>query len=283
MNLNAKSAYSFIEELVVYLNHHLTQKPGLAQAAVFFCLEPAELQQLCFDGLGLSFEKLEKYINPKYYKLLLNKSKNVHLFSEACGTPLIKNNSQVDLSIELEVMTLEDTKNSSQGLDINYSFFCVPFGEILMASTRKGICYLAFFDDRELALNLLKQAFPKAKLRLHADDFQQIAFRVLLGRVGESQYIKLHLKATEFQLKVWRALLQIPFGCLSTYGAIAETINMPAAARAVGTAIGSNPIAIIIPCHRVIQRSGNLGGYMWGLNRKKIILAWEAAKINHLV
>jgi AraC family transcriptional regulator of adaptative response/methylated-DNA-[protein]-cysteine methyltransferase len=148
-----------------------------------------------------------------------------------------------------------------------------------VAATNKGICHLAFSENNTSAFETLQSIFPNATFHKKSDQFQQEALQVFRNDWTDLNEIKLHLKGTKFQLKVWEALLSIPYGDLSTYGEIAETIEHPKASRAVGTAIGNNPIAYLIPCHRVIQKSGNIGGYHWNPIRKKAIIGWEASKL----
>lgn len=179
--------------------------------------------------------------------------------------------------INIEGMTPAEYKNGGKNLTIHYSFAESPFGNLIIASTDKGICYLAFEEDETRALGLLRQHFPNSTLQQDCDDMQQQALSIFQKDETQLQEIKLHLKGTDFQLRVWEALLKIPSGKLSTYGTIAEQINHPKACRAVGTAIGSNPVAFIIPCHRVIQSSGKTGGYRWGSIRKTAIIGWEAS------
>src|SRR5690606_36131829 len=145
-------------------------------------------------------------------------------------------------------------------------------------STPKGICYMAFYEDEKQALVDATQKFPNAEWVQKDDSLQRNALSIFQGDENTFSNIKLHLKGSEFQLKVWEMLLKIPMGQLATYGDIAAQVGKPNASRAVGTAIGSNPIAFLIPCHRVIQSSGNTGGYMWGTIRKTAIIAWESAK-----
>lgn len=174
-------------------------------------------------------------------------------------------------------MTPAEYKNGGKNLTINYSFAESPFGNIIVASTQKGICYMAFNEDEKEALSALKSKFPNALFHQKLDLIQQNALFIFQNDWSKLNEIKLHLKGTDFQLKVWETLLKIPMGRLSTYGSIAQKIKNPNASRAVGTAIGSNPVAFLIPCHRVIQSSGNFGGYMWGNTRKTAIIGWEAA------
>ena len=176
-------------------------------------------------------------------------------------------------------MTPAEYKNGGSHLTINYSFADSPFGHLLVASTPKGICYMAFCEDEVVALSTLHSQFPNASFHQQRDALQQNALLIFQSDWSQLQQIKLHLKGSSFQLKVWETLLKIPVGRLSTYGVIAQRIASPAASRAVGTAIGSNPVAYIIPCHRVIQASGNFGGYMWGRTRKTAIIGWEGSRI----
>jgi AraC family transcriptional regulator of adaptative response/methylated-DNA-[protein]-cysteine methyltransferase len=179
-------------------------------------------------------------------------------------------------------MTPGEFRHGGADLEINYSFAESPFGNILVASTPKGICYMAFVDQpvEAPALADLRAHFPNARLRQMTDLIQQNALYIFTQDWGSLQQIKLHLKGTEFQLKVWETLLKIPMGGLSTYKGIAGQLGNPNASRAVGSAVGGNPVAFIIPCHRVIQSEGSFGQYHWGTTRKTAMIGWEAAKIN---
>ena len=162
---------------------------------------------------------------------------------------------------------------------INYSFAESPFGNVLVASTDKGICHMAFVDEETNAFRQLQNNFPNAQYEQVVDLRQQQALYIFTHDWSKLNEIKLHLKGTEFQIKVWETLLKIPMGQLTTYGEIAEAIHHPKASRAVGTAVGENPIAFLIPCHRVIQSSGLLGQYHWGSTRKSAMIGWEAARV----
>lgn len=197
------------------------------------------------------------------------------LFDKAENHELSETGRIHDSIVTIEPMTSEECKNRGENLKINYSFSESQFGKVLIASTQKGICYMGFSDDDQVAFSELEHRFPKATFIEQSDSIQQNALQIYAEDWIKTDQIKLHLKATEFQLKVWKALLKIPMGSLTTYGEIASGIDKPKASRAVGTAIGSNPIAFLIPCHRVIQSSGKLGGYMWGVKIKKEIIDWE--------
>ncbi len=175
-------------------------------------------------------------------------------------------------------MTPAEYKNGGAALTINYSFAESPFGNIIVASTPKGICHMAFADDQQTAFNELQHQFPNATYRQFADAMQQNALFIFRKDWSQLSNIKLHLKGTAFQLKVWEALLKIPMGGLNTYSGIAQKIDAPNASRAVGSAVGDNPVAFLIPCHRVIKSTGEFGQYHWGATRKSAIIGWEAAR-----
>jgi AraC family transcriptional regulator of adaptative response/methylated-DNA-[protein]-cysteine methyltransferase len=149
-----------------------------------------------------------------------------------------------------------------------------------VASTAKGVCYLAFADNREQAFAELQTQFPNAEYHQVVDMIQQNALFIFKKDWSKLSTVKLHLKGTAFQLKVWEALLRIPMGELNTYGFVAQNIHLPNASRAVGSAIGDNPVAFLIPCHRVIRSTGEFGQYHWGSTRKSAIIGWEAAQVN---
>lgn len=183
-------------------------------------------------------------------------------------------------SLELLPMSAEEIAKGGAYLQIAYTFEETLFGELLIASTCKGICYLAFVTEgQEEVLAELKQLFPAATYEHRSDVFQQQLLAALKGESVEK--ISLHLKGTEFQWSVWKELLNIPFGQTTSYGEIARSVQKPKASRAVGTAIGANPVSILIPCHRVLRTDGALGGYHWGLERKVRLLEWERKLVDN--
>ena len=200
------------------------------------------------------------------------------LFETAFETGLSGTGRLHDLFINIEGMTPGEYKNEGENLFINYSFAETQFGNILVASTAKGICHISFADDETIALAALKKMFPKANYKQVVDIAQQNVLYIFTHDWSKPDQIKLHLKGTAFQLKVWETLLKIPMGQLTSYGNIAKQIQNPNASRAVGTAIGDNPVAFLIPCHRIIQSSGIFGGYHWGQTRKAAIIGWEAVQ-----
>jgi AraC family transcriptional regulator of adaptative response/methylated-DNA-[protein]-cysteine methyltransferase len=179
--------------------------------------------------------------------------------------------------ITVEKMTASEYANWGASLAVSYSFSKSPFGQVIIASTSRGIVHVAFADDKVKALKDLKRKFPKALFRKRAEPTHKIALDFLLGKTRKNQNITLHLTGTDFQFKVWQKLLTIPRGETTTYEAIAKEIKKPKANRAVGTAVGANPIAYIVPCHRVLPKTGDVGNYRWGSTRKKAMLEIEGA------
>lgn len=269
--------YNRIAEAITYIQAHFKDQPDLDEVAEKVHVSPFHFQRLFTNWAGISPKKFLQYISIRHAKNIL-KNGQATLFDAAYETGLSGTGRLHDLFIKIEGMTPGEFKNGGEHLNINYSYAETPFGNILVASTAKGICYMAFADDEKQGLVDLQQHFPKAYFKQMLDMMQQNALYIFTHDWSKLSQIKLHLKGTDFQLKVWETLLKIPMGQLATYGTIAQKIKNPNASRAVGTAIGSNPVAFLIPCHRVIQSTGIFGGYMWGPTRKTAIIGWEAAK-----
>lgn len=271
--------YNRIAEAIDYIKNNFKQQPNLEEVAEQINLSPAYFQRLFTEWAGTSPKKFLQYISVEHAKKIL-KQEQATLFDTAYETGLSSTSRLHDLFVNIEGMTPAEYKNGGKDLYINYSFAESPFGNLIVASTQKGICHMAFEDNEEKALDDLKSDFPNAIFQRKLDLIQQNALFIFQNDWSRPGEIKLHLKGTDFQLKVWETLLKIPMGQLSTYGNIAKQIGNPKASRAVGTAIGSNPVAFLIPCHRVIQASGKFGGYMWGNTRKTAMIGWEGAKIH---
>lgn len=277
MEAQAQLNYNRIAEAIDYIQGNFKSQPNLDEIAEKVHLSPAHFQRLFTEWAGTSPKKFLQYISVEHAKKIL-KEEQATLFDTAFETGLSSTSRLHDLFVSIEGMTPAEYKNGGKKLQINYSFAESPFGSLIVASTEKGVCYMAFENDEEKALKDLKAKFPNATFRRKLDLLQQNALFIFQNNRGKLNEIKLHLKGTDFQLKVWESLLKIPMGKLSTYGKIAGQIGSPDASRAVGTAIGSNPVAFLIPCHRVIRASGAFGGYMWGPTRKTAIIGWESAK-----
>lgn len=267
-----------IAEAIDYLSTHFREQPALERVAERIHLSPFHFQRLFTEWAGVSPKKFTQFLTVDYAKTILQQT-NASLADTAFESGLSGTGRLHDLFVSIEGMTPGEYKNGGESLAINYSFAESPFGELLVASTTKGICHIAFADDPGHALQELQRSFPRAQYRQMVDRIQQDALHIFSHDWTQPDRIKLHLKGTSFQLKVWETLLKIPMGRLSSYSNIAASIQQPSAQRAVGTAIGRNPVAFLIPCHRVIQATGSFGSYHWGSVRKTAIIGWEAAKV----
>ncbi|WLD23756.1 methylated-DNA--[protein]-cysteine S-methyltransferase [Flavobacterium dauae] len=277
MNEQQKINYNRIAEAIEYIKSNFKNQPNLDEVAEQVHLSPFHFQRLFSEWAGTTPKKFLQYTSVEHAKKLL-KDHHATLFDTAFETGLSGTGRLHDLFVTIEGMTPAEYKNGAKKLIINYSFAESPFGNLIVASTPKGICYMAFEGNEETAYQNLQAKFPNATFQRKLDLMQQNALFIFQNDWSKLSEIKLHLKGTDFQLKVWETLLKIPMGKLATYGNIAQEIGNVNASRAVGTAIGNNPVAFLIPCHRVIQSSGNLGGYMWGNTRKAAIIGWESAK-----
>lgn len=277
MQTDLQLDYERVAQAIAYIQQNFKAQPHLDEVAEKVHLSPFHFQRLFTTWAGVSPKKFLQYTSVAYAKQLLQ-DQPITLFDAAYETGLSSTGRLHDLFINIEGMTPGEYKNGGEHLAINYSFAETPFGCLLVASTPKGICHMAFAKDESAALADLQQRFPNAQYQQLVDAIQQNALFIFTQDWSKLSQIKLHLKGTAFQLKVWETLLRVPMGKLTTYGQVAQQIELPKASRAVGTAVGNNPVAFLIPCHRVIQASGALGGYHWGEVRKTAMIGWEAAK-----
>ncbi|MCL6266998.1 bifunctional helix-turn-helix domain-containing protein/methylated-DNA--[protein]-cysteine S-methyltransferase [Flagellimonas myxillae] len=277
MNEQDNLNYDRIAKAIGHIRNNFREQPSLDEIAEHVHLSPFHFQRLFKEWAGVSPKKFLQYTSVEHAKSML-RGADATLFDTAMETGLSGTSRLHDLFISIEGMTPGEFKNDGENLNINFSYAQSPFGLVLIASTPKGLCHVAFVEDEEKGLYELKKEFPKAKYQQLVDQIQVNALMIFANDWSQISEIKLHLKGTDFQLKVWDSLLKVPKGGLATYGAIAKEIGKPKASRAVGTAIGNNPIAYLIPCHRVIQSSGDLGGYRWNTTRKTAIIGWEAAQ-----
>ena len=266
------AAYQRIATAIQYLQQHYQQQPSLTVIAEKIHQSPSHFQRQFQDWVGLSPKKFLQHLTLERAKQQLQHAQSVFETSQNLG--LSSASRLHDLFIHIEGMTPGEFKSGGAALTIDYAFAQTSFGQILCASTQIGLCHLAFCDDQAIALQQLYTQYPNAHYRPLDSTFQHSVVE-LLSAANQLQQLKLHLKGSAFQLKVWQALLNIPDGQLCSYSQLSEQIECPKAQRAVGTAIGQNPIAVIIPCHRVIQTSGALGGYRWGLSRKINLIEHE--------
>jgi len=278
METQSEIDYNRIAQAIAFFKANYKQQPSLDEVAEHVNLSPFHFQRMFKDWAGVTPKQFLQYLSIEHAKSIL-KDEHATLFDTAYHTGLSGTGRLHDLFIKVEGMTPGEFKNGGEELHINYSFAESPFGAILVASTTKGICYMAFADEDETATFAKLQAhFPKANYHRVLDMLQQNALFIFTQDWSRLNEIKLHLKGTAFQLKVWEALLKIPMGALTTYAGLANRIEHPRASRAVGSAVGDNPVAFLIPCHRVIKSTGETGQYHWGSPRKNAIIGWEASK-----
>lgn len=266
-----------IAKAITFIKAHLKEQPSLSVIANHVNMSEFHFQRVFSDWAGVSPKKFMQYLSLDYAKQVLHQGAPP-LLTVAHKAGLSGTGRLHDLFVNIEGMTPGEYKKGGQGLTINYSFGQSPFGQLVVAATKKGVCQLFFEEDECEALKALQARFPNALYQQKSDALQRAALAIYQKDWQQLTQIKLHLAGTHFQLKVWESLLKIPMGHLKTYGDVALSVGNAKAARAVGSAIGKNPVAFLIPCHRVIQATGNIGGYMWGAERKTAMLGWEAAK-----
>ena len=274
----AEIDFNRIAEAIDYLKNNYLAQPSLDAVATHVNMSPTHFQKMFTAWAGISPKDFTQYISIQHAKLKLRKEQAT-LFDATEAVGLSSTSRLHDMFIKIEGMSPAEYKNGGQNLNIHYYFAKTIFGKLIIANTEKGICYIAFYENENIAFALLQKYFPRAVFNKFLKEADESILDVFGNNFKSVQEIKLHVRGTAFQLKVWEALLTIPTGDMCTYGNIANVIDAPKAARAVGTAIGSNPVAYLIPCHRVIQASGIFGGYMWGPKRKTAILGWEAAQL----
>jgi AraC family transcriptional regulator, regulatory protein of adaptative response / methylated-DNA-[protein]-cysteine methyltransferase len=273
------SHYSTIEKAITYLYKHFKEQPSLAEVATFVGLSEYHFQRLFQNWAGVSPKQFLQYVTATYARTLLAECKDALSVAHEAG--LSSSSRLHDLMVKVYASTPAELRRQGSNLKLTYGFQDTPFGNCLIALTGRGICHLAFLDDSEpLALQELHALWPHAELTQSQQMTAAYAERIFLSKPTLTE-LKIHLKGSPFQLKVWEALLEIPLSRLVSYQDIANRIGQPQAYRAVATAIGKNPVAFLIPCHRVIRSSGIIGKYRWGTARKRIILGWEALQQEH--
>jgi AraC family transcriptional regulator of adaptative response/methylated-DNA-[protein]-cysteine methyltransferase len=268
--------YATIERAITYLNDHFKEQPSLDEVARHVHLSPHHFQRIFTKWAGVSPKKFLRFLSLEFAKDLLRASSGP-LSEAAYATGLSGTGRLHDLFVNIEAMTPAEFRNGGEGLNIIYDLQESAFGTVFIASTEKGICHLRFVDDEGEALTELEHCFPNAHRTRGRAQIHDLAANAIGSMNEQPARLDLHLRGTPFQLKVWQALLDVPNGIRATYGQLAGAIGKPGASRAVGTAIGKNPVAMLIPCHRVIRSSGESGGYRWGPVRKQIILGRESA------
>jgi AraC family transcriptional regulator, regulatory protein of adaptative response / methylated-DNA-[protein]-cysteine methyltransferase len=270
--------YERIARVIQYLDEHYTEQPDLATLAAHVGLSPFHFHRLFSEWAGVTPKDFLQCLTLNHVKELLHRGESV--LSAALGVGMSGPARLHDLCIALEAATPGEIKSGGAGLKIQFGYAATPFGNWLVAETARGICHVGFTDEESDALAALRHMWPQAELIRDDGVAVQLAFTVFSNhaRTEPRPTLRAFVRGTEFQVRVWRALLQVPAGALVSYGRLAGTVGRPSASRAVGSAVGQNPIAYLIPCHRVIRETGIVRGYRWGNTRKRALLAWETAR-----
>jgi AraC family transcriptional regulator, regulatory protein of adaptative response / methylated-DNA-[protein]-cysteine methyltransferase len=269
--------YERIEKAILYLESNWKRQPELEELAQAAGLSPFHFQRLFQRWAGVSPKRFLQYLTAEFAKKRLRESQSILDASYDAG--LSGPGRLHDLFISVEAMTPGEYKALGQGLRVEYGVHPTPFGEALAAVTSRGLCGFLFLGQggEKSALSQLKRHWPKADFVSNPVATGDVVQKIFQPTHSKKN-LKVLLKGTPFQVKVWEALLRIPAGCVTSYGDLAEKIGKPKASRAVGSAVGQNNIAYLIPCHRVIRETGVLGDYRWGSARKKALLGWEQSQ-----
>jgi AraC family transcriptional regulator of adaptative response/methylated-DNA-[protein]-cysteine methyltransferase len=276
----AATDYRRVEQAIGFLEANFREQPSLDEIAASVNLSKFHFQRLFKRWAGISPTQFLRFLTVEYAKDRLRESQTVldATFDAGLSSP----SRLHDLFVTFEAMTPGEYKQQGAGLEIVYGLHDTPFGQALLATTERGICALYFVPngDRSAVVDALRERWPRARMIEDAAQTQPLIERMFsrAGNGGEQPF-HLLLQGTNFQVKVWQALLAIPPGSVASYGDLAAYIGQPRAARAVGAAVGRNPIAYLIPCHRVITQSGEAHRYRWGTARKKAMLVWEAVSV----
>jgi AraC family transcriptional regulator, regulatory protein of adaptative response / methylated-DNA-[protein]-cysteine methyltransferase len=274
--------YRRIEKAITYLEEHALEQPSLDEVAEHIGLSSYHFQRLFKSWAGVSPKRFLQYLTIENAKKLLRDS--VSVLDAALDVGLSGPGRLHDLFVSVEAMTPGEFKAQGKDLIISYGFHGTPFGECLLAVTPRGICHLSFVDPetRALALGELRATWQDSTFVEDQSAGREIIKQIFgQTRSKDQTPLKVLLKGTNFQIKVWEALLKIPDGTAVSYGSLAKAVGRPKAHRAVGTASGHNPVGYLIPCHRVLRANGDIGGYHWGTARKRAILAREVACYEH--
>jgi AraC family transcriptional regulator, regulatory protein of adaptative response / methylated-DNA-[protein]-cysteine methyltransferase len=270
--------YGRIEKAIHFIEDNMDDSPGLADLAKAAGLSEFHFQRLFSRMVGLSPKRYEQFLRKENAKELLGSAGN--LLDASWDAGLSGPGRLHDLFVTCEAMTPGEYRAQGSGITIRYGFHPTPFGEAFIAMTDRGICSLSFAapGERPAALDGLKKEWNRAEIREDARGTAPVVAAIFADEARARAPLTLYLRGTNFQVKVWEALIRIPQGKVATYEQVARRVGNARATRAVGAAVGRNPVAFLIPCHRVIRKSGEIGDYHWGAPRKRMILAWEAER-----
>ena len=268
--------YLRIEQAIMYLEHHYKDQPSLEEVAANIGLSEYHFQRLFTRWAGVSPKRFLQFLTKEGAKEFLDKSENLLDTTHQVGLSSL--GRLHDLFVTTEAVSPGEYKSHGEGVTIRYGLHASPFGKCLVAVTERGICHLGFAQASEgAAIDNLVADWKNARMIEDNRGTAPLIEPIFDLRVSDrGKPLNIHLRGTNFQLKVWEALLKIPTGAVTTYEGLAERIGQPTASRAVGSAVGHNPIAVLIPCHRVIRKVGEFGNYRYGALRKKVLLAYES-------
>jgi AraC family transcriptional regulator, regulatory protein of adaptative response / methylated-DNA-[protein]-cysteine methyltransferase len=282
-NYDPMSDYCRVRQAIQYLTERWNEHPSLDDLSLTLKIGPSQTQKLFKRWCGLSPKEFVQAITLDHAKQLLDGSASVLDTAHEVG---LSGSSRLhDLFVTYEAMSPGDYKRRGEGLDIAYGFHPSPFGEALVMATPRGICGLAFVnedacEERADTLRDMKRRWPKASFHDQPQVTQTMADDIF-GRArtaNANKDVRIVLIGSDFEVRVWKTLLKIPIGRAVSYQQIASHLGQPTAARAVGSAVGRNPISFVVPCHRVMRGDGTLGGYHWGLTRKRALIGWETGR-----
>lgn len=272
------SDYARIADAIRFIASQVARQPTLDEIAAHVHLSPFHFQRLFSRWAGVTPKRYLQVLTLERAKALLQESRPLLEVADTLG--LSSGSRLYDHFVQLEAVTPGEYKQRGAGLVIDHGVHDTPFGKAFVALTPRGVCNFSFLDDQapQAPLAALAQRWPAAELREAPSRTQEVIHTMFDGSKTPDRPLSLHVSGTNFQISVWWALLQIPPAKVVSYAQVANAVGNPKAARAVGLAVGANPVALMIPCHRVIQQNGKLGGYHWGETRKQAIHAWEAAR-----
>jgi AraC family transcriptional regulator of adaptative response/methylated-DNA-[protein]-cysteine methyltransferase len=268
-----------VARVIRYLDEHHAEQPDLQALAGQVGLSPFHFHRLFSSWAGVTPKDFLQCLTVEQVKESLRAGKSV--LESALDAGLSGPSRAHDLCVTLEAATPGEMKSGGEQWNIVAGFAETPFGNALLAESPRGICHLAFVDagEENAAWTELQENWPHANLVRKDSSAVKLARKIFTRPAHPSAPLRAFVQGTPFQLRVWRALIQVPAGRLVTYGGLAASIGQPTAARAVGSAVGSNALAYLIPCHRVIRETGVIGQYRWGQLRKRALVAWESAMV----
>lgn len=273
--------YVRVERAIQFLEQHFRRQPSLEEVAEHVHLSPFHFQRMFSNWAGVTPKRFLQFLTIDFLKEKLVSSRNILEATELAG--LSSQSRAYDLFTTLEGVTPQEYRTRGNGIQVTYGIHATPFGVALLGTTPRGICWLSFIasdEDPAHAIELMKEHWHNAMFRSDESVTAPLIDRIFHVDQTSAGPLHLFVKGTTFQLKVWEALLRIPMGAVTTYQGVAEYIGKPRALQAVGSAVGANQIAYLIPCHRVIRKDGVLGEYRWSPARKKSMIGWEFGRLD---